>query len=121
MSPERAKRRKSRIKWTVAALLCVIAAAGITLGAYLYFHSLQEEELRNSLIISCEKNGNPLRQGLREEKEAELIKTEHPDLKVLEALHLTEAQAVELSKPEIAILKKDIDRYAPVNCQDQYK
>jgi hypothetical protein len=103
------------------ALLAVIAASGVALGAYLYFHSLQENELRNSLIAGCEQSGNPLRLGLREEKEDELQETEHPRKKVLEALHLTVQQAIELSEPKIRILKRDIDRYAPINCQEQFK
>lgn len=115
------KKLSKRLRVLLIVLLVTLAAAGGTLGAYLYFHSLQENELRNSLIANCEKNGNPLRQGLREEKEAELRVTEHPERKVLEALHLSLAQAVELSLPKIKILKRNIDRYAPVDCQAQYK
>lgn len=121
MTPERIRRRKSRIKWVVITLVCVLAAAGAGLGAYLYFHSLQAEELRNSLIINCEKNGNPLREGLKEEKEDELDETEHPKPKLLKALHITRAQAIDLSQPKIRTLKKNIERYAPVDCKAQYK
>lgn len=110
-----------RVKILVLVLLGVIISASIALGAYLYLHSLQENELRNSLITNCEKNGNPLRAGLREEKESELHLAEHPEAKLLKALHITRIQAVELSGPTIKRLKYDIhSRYKPVDCQDTY-
>lgn len=109
-----------RIKILVVVLLGVLVASGVVLGAYLYFHSLQAEELRESLIANCEKNGNPLRQGLQEEKEQELFEAEHPEQKVLDALHLSKLQAIELSQPRIKILNKDIERYAPIDCKEQF-
>lgn len=122
MTPEKRKRQKSKIKLIVASLLVTIVAAGGSLGAYLYVHNLQEDELRNTLIVNCEKNGNPLRAGLREEKELELRVAEHPEAKLLKALHITRAQAIDLSQPQIKRLQYDIHhRYKSVSCQSQFK
>jgi hypothetical protein len=116
------KNAKIKTKWIVLTLLTVIAMSGAGLGAYLYVHALQESELLNSLIANCEKNGNPLRKGLQEEKELELKVAEHPEAKLLKALHITRAQAIELSQPQIKRLRYDVNvRYKPIDCINSYK
>lgn len=93
----------------------------IVMTAVLILNIVFISQLRNGLVRSCERNGNPLRNGLREEKMTELNETRHPNPALLRALHITMAQAVELSKPRIKQLEYDIDvRYAPINCPAQY-
>jgi hypothetical protein len=79
-------------------------------------------KLRNGLVESCEKNGNPLREGLRLEKETEITERENPEPQILKALHLTRDQAIELAQPQIAKLRLDIKtRYKRINCEDEYR
>lgn len=110
-----------KVKVAVAGLILVALLGGLSLGAYLYLSQNFASELRDGLVAACENNGNPLRQGLREEKEAEIKEKEHPELAILEALHLTREQARDLAQPQIRKLRRDINtRYAPVDCDAQY-
>ncbi len=120
MTPERAKRRKSRIKWTVVGLIAVVALAGVALGAYLYFHSLQQEELRNSLIANCERNGNPLREVLQHRIQREIKQNSNQKLleKILPDTDPTELE--HLVRRTVKILKAEEEEVGPVNCTEQY-
>lgn len=78
-------------------------------------------ELRDGLVASCEKNGNPLREGLQEEKEADIEEAEHPPPAILEVLHITAERAIALARPKIRKLRRDVrTRYAPVDCASLY-
>jgi hypothetical protein len=110
-----------KVKLAVAALIAVTVLLGVGLGSYLYLAQNFASELRDGLVSACEDNGNPLRHGLREDKEEELASAEDPDPEVLMALHISRAQAIKLAQPRIAKLKRDVNsRYAPVDCAAQY-
>lgn len=114
-------REATKVRIAVAGLIVIVTLSGLGLGAYLFLAQNFASDLRNGLVAACERNGNPLREGLREEKEDELREREHPDPNVLKALHLTRAQAIELAQPKIKKLKRDINvRYAPVDCVSLY-
>lgn len=121
MSPERRKRRKARFKWAIIILVCVIAVGTFLVTAFLYFRALQEEELRESLIVNCQKNGNPLREVLqhRIEKEIkndeniEFLETFLPDVPTEKLEELAMKAVKELKQEETEIRPKDCEKLYP--------
>lgn len=120
MMKEHVKNRKSLVKWLVIVLLAVIVLASVTLGAYLYVHSLQQEELRNSLIANCEKNGNPLREVLQHRIQKEIEQSENTAL--LEGLfpNYPKDKLEALVGNSIKELKEEEVEIKPINCEESY-
>lgn len=116
-----------RLRITIGAFIAVTLIGTLLVISFLYLRSEQvsqvqtfNSELHAGLIVNCEKHENPLRRGLQEEKEDELYEIKHPKQNVLNALHISRQKAIELSQPQVKSLKKDIKRYAPINCQNTY-
>lgn len=132
----------TRVKLAVVVLLALIALGGVASGGYLYAQGQKAEdakqtseevralvervarfqlELRDSQVEACERSGNPLRRGLREDKQEELHQLEHPDPAALKALHVSRREAIKLSRSKVRKLKRDIHvRFAPAHCAKQY-
>lgn len=107
------------------ALVCLgfgAFGAGGTLALNQLSKASDEAVTTSTLEESCERFGNPLREGLREFFEQELERAEHPDPKVLEQFGLTTEEAKELSAKRIAELKFNINvRFKEVPCDTIYK
>lgn len=111
----------SKTKWMVITLVIIVVLSTFVLGAFLYAHNLREEELRESIITNCEKNGNPIREVLQHRIQKEIKNDENNGLlkKLLpdvtqKDLEFFAAKAVnELQLEEIEI--------RPVDCQKIYE
>jgi hypothetical protein len=115
------KKISKKIKILVVILLAVLVAAGVALGAYLYFHALQQNELRESLITNCEKNGNPLREVLQKRIEKEIDQAKHPELYEKILPYLSPEELKELVDKQIEEREEEKEEVAPIDCKEQYK
>jgi hypothetical protein len=118
-------RRSNRILAGIVIAVLIVAGSSAYLlrenGKRIEESAKFSVDLSASIVESCRTSSNPLRRGLREEKEDELHSREHPDPEILKALHLSRAQAIELAQPEIKKLKQDINvRYAVAHCAALY-
>jgi hypothetical protein len=106
------------------ALVCLglggFGAAGTILAKELA--DKQEESVsKSTLVETCKKYNNPLREGLRESNEKELDRVENPDPRLVEQFGLTVQEAKELSEDRIGELKYNINvRFKEVPCEGTY-
>lgn len=109
-----------RIKVALVILVAVVAASGVALGAYLYVHDLREDELRNSLILNCEQNGNPLREVLQRRIKKEIKQTE--DLTLYEKLfpQFTKGELEALVEDTVQEREKEEAEIKPLDCDKVY-
>lgn len=112
------------------AILILVTACAVTIGAGLatYLVQVTDEtdstktfatELRNGLVASCEKNGNPLREAVQHQIQREIRQREtvdysrfFPDVPPAELQLLLDEQT--------AADRATLREIAPVNCEQLY-
>jgi len=77
-----------RLRITVGALIAVLLLAAFGTLAFLYLRSSQvngveqfNTELRNGLVASCERNGNPLREAVQKMIRDQIEQSRSPAIK----------------------------------------
>lgn len=120
MAGQGKKRRWSPVKVGVISLVFVVALAGAWLGAYFYLHSLQESELREALVVNCEKSGNPLREVLQNRIDREIEQTENLELLEKFFPQISQADLEEFASKSTHELEQERREVAPVDCARKY-
>jgi hypothetical protein len=117
---------RGSVKIPVIAFLLVIVLSGGGVGSFLYLRNENIEEvatfqseLRNGLVASCERNGNPLReavQGMLREQ----IKRSDPATIRRYFPQIPDAELDRLLREQKQADLATIHRIAPVDCSDLY-
>lgn len=111
----------TKTKWIVSIALSVFAISLVSFLALLYFHSQAEEELRENLIVNCERNGNPLREVLQRRIQKEIENDKNVAL-LRKVLPNTPPKVLEtLAKKDIKQLKQEEKEIGPIHCMKQYE
>lgn len=114
------------IKVGVVVLLVLVVLSGVGVGSYLYIRSEQvaetkefSNELRDGLVASCERNGNPLREAVRKmlrqdlaQSDPQTIRRYFPQIPLSEIERLIQRQREETLET--------IAEIAPVDCASLY-
>jgi Na+-transporting NADH:ubiquinone oxidoreductase subunit NqrC len=114
------ERAPSKTKMIVMALVVSLIASLVLLGGAIYIKSRQENELKQSLIESCENS--PVRGALTEILTEEIEESHSPlTAKVAEALHLTKKEFEEVIAKTDDKKQDRIEQIEPSDCEAQYK
>lgn len=119
-------RRGSRlVKAGVIALLALTVGGGIGIGSYLYVRNQQIEEnqqfsdeLRDGLVASCERNGNPLREAVQKMLREQIRASEQTPPSFFPNIPPEVFEA--LIRERIAANRQIIHQIAPVDCASLY-
>ena len=117
----------NRLRITVGALIAVMLLAAATTFAFLYLRSQQVEqvetfnqELRNGLIASCEKNGNPLREAVQSLLRTQIKNSQN--LKQLERFfpQIPPPELRTLTERQVDANQKLLHEIDPLDCEKIY-
>lgn len=126
--------KTSKMKWVVISLSIVIFLSGVAIGSYFYAQSQQVDsakdfaaqtkkfgvELKEALIESCETNGNPLREVLKEAIEEEIKSSE--DFDTIEELlpQTPKYRLEEIVNQQVEKDEERLNKVQPIDCIKQY-
>jgi hypothetical protein len=121
------ERRPTRIaKWTAVVLVASIIFASGSIGVALYLRQQSiadtqafATELRNGLVKSCARNGNPLREAVQNMLR-EQIKRSDPDAMRRYFPQIPAAELDRLIQEQREANEATIRKIAPVNCESLY-
>lgn len=118
-------RRGPGVKVGVLVLLALMVCGGIGLGSYLYVRSQQIEEtqqfgdeLRNGLVASCERNGNPLREAVQKMLREQIQSSKRTPPEFFP--NIPPAVFKALIRDRVQANREIIDQIAPVDCASLY-
>jgi hypothetical protein len=119
-------RRGSRlVKLGVLVLLALMVCGGIGIGSYLYIRSQQIEEtqefsdeLRNGLVASCERNGNPLREAVQKMLREQIRSSEQTPQSFFP--NIPPEVFEDLIRERVRANRQIIHQIAPVDCAALY-
>ena len=114
------------VKVGVLMLMALMIVGGLGIGSYLYIRSQQIDEtqkfqrqLRNGLVTSCERNGNPLREAVQKMLRDEVAQSKAPILRRLFP-QIPPVQLERLIRAEAKANEATIREIAPVDCASLY-
>lgn len=126
--------RKKAVTIALIILAALVVIGGIGIGSYLYFRGNQaenaqetakeakqlQEELREGLVLNCEKNGNKLREVLQTRIHNEI--KEATNFILLEKLfpNQTRMELYHLVLPSVRQHWREMKEVAPVDCNAIY-
>jgi hypothetical protein len=115
-----------RLRITVGAFIAVLLLAAAGTFAFLYLRSSQvngieqfSTELRDGLVASCERNGNPLRDAVRKMIREQIQQSNSPAIK----RYFPQIPAEELERlirHQTEARRRTLHEIAPVNCEALY-
>lgn len=113
---EEKKLKRAVIRFVLALVIAVGLVVAIVIR-----EGKVAQEIRQSQIESCEKNGNTLRVVLQNRIHNEIIQTSNRSLLEKFFPNITEDELDKFIKKSVKERRKEIKEVAPINCMKEYK